>query len=146
MAGLIGKKVGMTQIFTDDGEAVGVTVVEAGPCPVVQVKTHERDGYRAIQLGYGRVKEKRITKPEAGHAARAGLDYVPATLAEFDVEEGEEYEPGQELTVEQFAAGERVKVSGRRSDTASAADGPPTAAPPSSGSPARSGPARTRPA
>jgi len=113
MAGLIGKKVGMTQIFTDDGEAVGVTVVEAGPCPVVQVKTHERDGYRAIQLGYGRVKEKRITKPEAGHAARAGLDYVPATLAEFDVEEGEEYEPGQELTVEQFAAGERVKVSGR---------------------------------
>lgn len=112
MAGLIGKKVGMTQIFTDDGEAVGVTVLEAGPCPVVQVKTPERDGYAAVQLGFGEVKESRVKKPEAGHAARAGLDHVPAELAEFDLEEGEEYEPGQELTVELFEPGQRVKVTG----------------------------------
>ncbi len=114
MPGLIGKKVGMTQIFTDDGEAVGVTVIEAGPCPVVQVKTPERDGYRAVQLGFGRVKEKRVKKPEAGHAARAGLDYVPAELAEFEQgEEDEAYEAGQELTVELFEEGQRVKVSGK---------------------------------
>lgn len=112
MAGLIGKKLGMTQIFTDEGEAVGVTVLEAGPCPVVQVKTPERDGYRAVQLGFGRVKEGRVKKPEAGHAARAGLDYVPAELAEFGAEGDEEYEPGQELTVEMFEVGDRVKVTG----------------------------------
>ncbi len=113
MAGLIGRKLGMTQIFTEDGEAVPVTVIEAGPCPVVQVKTEETDGYRAVQLGFGRVKENRVTKPEAGHAARAGLDYVPSELAEFEPEEGGEYEAGQQLTVEQFKPGQRVKVSGR---------------------------------
>lgn len=113
MPGLIGKKVGMTQIFTDDGEAVGVTVIEAGPCPVVQVRTDERDGYRAVQLGFGRVKETRVKKPEAGHAARAGLDYVPAELAEFDLGEDEEFEAGQEITVELFEPGQRVKVSGK---------------------------------
>jgi len=113
MSGLIGKKLGMTQIFTDDGEAVGVTVVEAGPCPVVQVKTADRDGYEAIQLGFGRVKESRVKKPEAGHAARAGLDYVPSRLAEFDPDEDVEYEPGEELTVEMFEVGERVRVTGR---------------------------------
>ena len=113
MAGLIGKKLGMTQIFTDDGEAVPVTVIEAGPCPVVQVKTEERDGYRALQLGFGRVKERRVKKPEAGHAARAGLDHVPSELAEFEPEEGSEYEPGQQLTVELFEPGQRVKVSGK---------------------------------
>lgn len=112
MSGLIGKKLGMTQIFTGDGEAVGVTVIEAGPCPVVQVKTPERDGYSAVQLGFGRVKESRVKSPEAGHAARAGLDYVPSELAEFAPEEGEEYEAGQEITVSIFEPGERVKVSG----------------------------------
>lgn len=113
MSGLIGKKLGMTQIFTDDGEAVAVTVIEAGPCPVVQVKTAEHDGYEAIQLGFGRVKESRVKKPEAGHAARAGLDYVPSELAEFAPEGDADYEPGQELTVEIFEVGERVKVTGR---------------------------------
>lgn len=112
MPGLIGKKLGMTQIFTDDGDAVGVTVIEAGPCPVVQVKTPETDGYHAVQLGFGRVKSKRVKKPEAGHAARAGLDYVPSELAEFEPGEGEEYEVGQELTVEIFEPGQRVKVGG----------------------------------
>ena len=67
MAGLIGKKLGMAQIFTEEGKAVGVTVLEVGPCPVVQVKTEEIDGYEAIQLGFGRRKDKRVKKPEAGN-------------------------------------------------------------------------------
>jgi len=115
MAALIGKKLGMTQVFTDDGEAVGVTVVEAGPCPVVQVKTVERDGYEALQLGFGEVKESRVKSPEAGHAARAGLDHVPKELAEFEPFEfgDEELEPGDEVTVEAFEEGERVKVTGK---------------------------------
>lgn len=113
MAGLIGKKIGMTQIFTEDGKALGVTVLEVGPCPVVQVKTTETDGYEAIQIGFGRRKERRAKKPAAGHAARAGLDYVPAILAEFTPEPGREYEAGEQLTVEMFEVGQRVKVSGR---------------------------------
>lgn len=104
----------MTQIFTEEGRAVGVTVLAAGPCPVVQVKTPERDGYAAVQLGFGRRKEKRVRRPQAGHAARGGLDYVPAVLAEFPREEDRDYEPGEELTVEIFEEGSRVKVSGRR--------------------------------
>ena len=113
MAGLIGRKIGMTQIFTDDGKAVGVTVLEVGPCPVVQVKTIETDGYEAIQLGFGRRKEKRAKMPTAGHAARAGLDYVPEILAEFLPDQGREYEAGEQLTVDIFEVGQRVKLSGR---------------------------------
>jgi large subunit ribosomal protein L3 len=113
MAGLIGRKIGMTQMFTDDGKAVGVTVLEVGPCPVVQVKTIETDGYEAIQLGFGRRKEKRAKMPTAGHAARAGLDYVPEILAEFLPEQGREYEAGEQLTVDIFEVGQRVKLSGR---------------------------------
>jgi large subunit ribosomal protein L3 len=112
MAGLIGKKLGMAQIFTEDGKAVGVTVLEVGPCPVVQVKTQETDGYEAVQLGFGRRKDSRARKPDAGHVARAGLDYVPAVLAEFEPEDGREYEPGEELTVELFEVGQKVKISG----------------------------------
>ena len=111
MPGLIGRKIGMTQIFDDDGRAVGVTVLEVGPCPVVQIKTADRDGYDAVQLGFGRVKERRARKPAAGHAARAGLDYVPRVLAEFD-SDGGEGELGQELTVDMFEVGSRVNVSG----------------------------------
>lgn len=113
MPGLIGRKLGMTQIFTEDGRAVPVTVLEAGPCAVVQVKTAERDGYAAVQLGFGRVKERRVKRPEAGHAARAGLDHVPAVLAEFEPEDGRAYEEGEELTVELFEPGTKVKVTGR---------------------------------
>jgi large subunit ribosomal protein L3 len=102
----------MTQIFTEDGKAVGCTVLEVGPCPVVQVKTSENDGYEAIQLGFGERRERRVTKPEAGHAARAGLDYAPSVLAEFELEEGLEYEAGQSLTVDLFEVGQRVKISG----------------------------------
>lgn len=113
MAGMIGKKVGMTQIFDADGKAVGVTVIEVGPCPVVQVKTSETDGYEAIQVGFGRRRDRRAKKPAAGHAARAGLDYVPEVLAEFAPEPEREYTAGEELTVEMFEVGQRVKISGR---------------------------------
>jgi large subunit ribosomal protein L3 len=113
MAGLIGKKVGMTQIFDADGKAVGVTVIEVGPCPIVQVKTSETDGYEAIQVGFGRRRDRRAKKPAAGHAARAGLDYVPEVLAEFAPEPEREYTPGEELTVAMFEVGQRVKISGR---------------------------------
>ena len=89
MLGLIGKKIGMTQLFAEDGSVVPVTAIEAGPCPIVQVKTEERDGYRAVQLGYGRKKEKRSRRPEVGHSASAGLDYVPAITREFRLGEDE---------------------------------------------------------
>jgi len=113
MAGMIGKKVGMTQIFDENGNAVGVTVLEVGPCPVVQIKTTETDGYEAVQLGFGRRREQRAKKPAAGHAARAGLEYVPEVLAEFELEGDREYTAGEELTVEMFEVGQRVKISGK---------------------------------
>jgi large subunit ribosomal protein L3 len=112
MSGLIGKKIGMTRIFQESGAAVSVTVVEAGPCPVVRVRTEDSDGYEAVQLGFGAQKEKRTSKAELGHAATVGLKAAPAILREFAVAEGEEFEPGQELTVELFEEGERVKVTG----------------------------------
>lgn len=113
MSGIIGKKVGMTRVFDDtSGAQVPVTVIEAGPCPVVQLKTEELDGYRAIQLGFGVRKAKHATKAAVGHAARAGLEAAPRVLREFKVAEGETFERGQNLTVEQFQPGDRVKVVG----------------------------------
>jgi large subunit ribosomal protein L3 len=112
MAGLIGKKIGMTRIFTEEGLAVPVTVVEAGPCPVVQVKTEETDGYRAIQLGFGAKKATRATKAEVGHAQKASVEAAPAVLREFAPEDGQDYELGQALTVELFQPGDEVKVTG----------------------------------
>ena len=112
MAGLIGKKIGMTRVFTEEGVAIPVTVVEAGPCPVVQVKTPETDGYDAIQLGFGAKKAKRAKKARLGHVAKAGLESAPAILREFSPADGEAYELGQELTVEVFEAGESVRVTG----------------------------------
>lgn len=112
MSGIIGRKLGMTQIFDEAGALVPVTVIEAGPCPVTQVKTPETDGYSAIQIGWGVRNDRRIVEAERGHAVRAGLDHVPAELAEFRVERPEDYELGQELTVEQFEVGARVKVTG----------------------------------
>jgi len=112
MAGIIGRKLGMTQIFGEGGAAVPVTVVEAGPCPVLQIKQAEADGYAALQLGFGAQRAKHATKAEAGHAAKAGLDFAPATLREFRVDSADGYEVGQQLTVDQFAAGDKVKVVG----------------------------------
>lgn len=103
----------MTRLFDgESGAQVPVTVIEAGPCPVVQVKTEERDGYQAVQLGFESRKPKHASRAEVGHAARAGLEAAPRLLREFQVPAGEAYEPGQELTVEQFNPGDRVKVIG----------------------------------
>lgn len=113
MPGIIGKKIGMTRIFDDEGVSVPVTVVEAGPCPVVQVKTDERDGYSAVQLGFGRKKEKRTPRPEAGHAKRVGLESAPAILREFKLAGQEAPEEGSEITVEFFTQGDKVKVTGK---------------------------------
>jgi large subunit ribosomal protein L3 len=112
MAGLIGKKIGMTRIFDENGAQVPVTVVEAGPCPVTQIKTAETDGYTAVQLGFGAQKAKRATRAEVGHSAKAGLEAAPRVVREISIEDGVEYELGQTLTVEQFEAGDRVKVTG----------------------------------
>lgn len=113
MPGLIGKKVGMTRIFDEEGTQVPVTVIEAGPCPVVGMRSDEQDGYQAIQLGYGQKKEKRASRAELGHVAEAGLEAAPRLLREFRIGDDEEYEVGQQLTVELFEAGDRVKVTGR---------------------------------
>jgi large subunit ribosomal protein L3 len=113
MPGLIGKKVGMTRIFDEEGVQVPVTVIEAGPCPVVGLRSQEQDGYQAVQLGYGAKKAKRASRAELGHAAVAGLEAAPRLMREFRTADGEEYELGQELTVEQFEAGDRIKVTGR---------------------------------
>ena len=112
---IVGKKIGMTQIFADDGRLVPVTVVEAGPCKVVQKKTVETDGYDAVQVGFDTYAEKRaeklVTKPLKGHFAKAG---VPATrvLRELRLDNAAELEVGSELTVAQFAEGELIDVTG----------------------------------
>lgn len=108
---IIGKKLGMTQIFSADGKVIPVTVVEAGPCPVVQVKTLERDGYAAVKLGFDEVAEKKLTKPEAGQFKKAGVP-CQKVLKEFRLEDTASYEVGQTLTVEVFAAGDKVDVVG----------------------------------
>lgn len=112
MAGIIGRKIGMTRIFDESGEQVPVTVVEAGPCPVTQIKTAETDGYLAVQLGFGAQKAKRAPKAEVGHAAKAGVEAAPRVLREIPLADGEAYELGQTLTVEQFEAGDKVKITG----------------------------------
>ena len=102
----------MTRVFTDEGRSVPVTVLEAGPCPVLQVKSEQSDGYSAVQVGFGAKKHKRTSKAEIGHASKAGLDAAPRLVREFPAGEGDAYEPGQELTVEMFEAGQRVRVTG----------------------------------
>ncbi len=111
MAALLGKKLGMTQVFAEDGRIERVSVVEAGPCHVTGIRTHERDGYEAVQLAFGGVKEKRLTKAELGHLKKAD---APALrhLAEFRDEAGE-LQVGETVTVEAFEPGDRVKVSGK---------------------------------
>jgi large subunit ribosomal protein L3 len=109
MAAILGKKIGMTQFFADDGHVERVTVIEAGPCPVTGVRTVERDGYEAVQLAYGAVSEKRITKAERGHLAKAGAPPL-RHLAEFRDEAGE-LQVGETVTVEAFEKGDKVKVA-----------------------------------
>ena len=110
MSGIIGRKLGMTQIFDESGAVVPVTVIEAGPCPVVQVRTEEKDGYAAVQLGFGARKDVRATRAEKGHASKAGLEAAPSVLKEFRFEEAPAV--GENVTVEGFERGERVKVTG----------------------------------
>jgi large subunit ribosomal protein L3 len=112
MAGIIGRKLGMTQIFSDAGAAVPVTVIEAGPCPVTQIRNPETDGYGSLQLGFEALKVTRAPKAEVGHALKAGLDYAPRLLKEFRVESVDGYEVGQELKVDQFQEGDRIRVTG----------------------------------
>src|ERR687886_2984023 len=110
MAALLGRKLGMTQVFAEDGRVERVTVVEAGPCHVTGIRTRERDGYEAVQLGFAEVKEKRLTKAERGHLAKA--DAPPLRrLAEFR-DEAAELQIGETVTVEVFEKGQTVKVSG----------------------------------
>lgn len=108
---IIGKKLGMSQIFTSDGKVVPVTVVEAGPCPVVQIKTKENDGYNAVQVGFGTVKETRVNKPQAGHFKKAGVA-AKRYLREFRFADCSSYTLGQELTCDIFAEGAKVDVTG----------------------------------
>lgn len=115
MAAILGKKLGMTQVFREDGTVVPVTVIEAGPCKVTAVREAERDGYSAVQLAYGEIAAEKLTKPELGHLKKAGA--APARhLVEFrDEDLGAEEGPkvGDDVTVAAFQPGQRVKVSGR---------------------------------
>ena len=110
MKGILGKKIGMTQIFTEHGEVIPVTVVEAGPVVVTQVKTTENDGYTAIQVGFQDAKEKSLNKPQKGHLAAANT--LKKHLKEFRVDSVEEYTVGQEIKADLFAAGELIDVTG----------------------------------
>ena len=108
---IIGKKVGMTQIFDESGKVIPVTVIEAGPCVVVQKKTIENDGYSAVQLGFGDVKESKLTKPELGHLKKAEVS-LKKHLKEFKLEKASEMNVGDELKADVFAAGDKVDVTG----------------------------------
>ena len=108
---IIGKKLGMTQIFAENGAVVPVTVIEAGPCVVTQKKTTETDGYEAIQVGYEDVSEKHVNKPAKGHFAKAGVS-AKKHLKEFRLEDTSAYNVGDVIAVDTFAAGEKVDVTG----------------------------------
>jgi large subunit ribosomal protein L3 len=110
MAAILGKKIGMTSIFREDGVHIPCTVVEAGPCPVVQVKTVENDGYAAVQIGFGEIKAKRVNKPINGHFKKAKAA-ATRFLREFK-NISVELKPGDTLTVEQFNKGDKVRVTG----------------------------------
>ena len=108
---IIGKKIGMTQIFNENGKLIPVTVVEAGPCVVVHKKTVDKDGYEAIQVGFEEIREKLANKPVKGHYAKAGVT-LRRVLKEFRLENAADYEVGQEIKADVFEAGEKVDVSG----------------------------------
>ncbi|AMD91842.1 50S ribosomal protein L3 [Desulfomicrobium orale] len=109
--GLVGRKIGMTRIFGADGSVIPVTVIQAGPCPVVDKKVEARDGYAALQVGFEEIPAHRLTKPEQGHQQKANCGFY-RMLKEFRLGSVEEYEVGQKLTVEMFAPGEKVRVTG----------------------------------
>lgn len=108
---IMGKKVGMTQIFNEQGKVIPVTVIEAGPCVVLQKKTVESDGYEAIQVGFGDIREKLVNKPKTGVFKKAGVN-VKRYIREFKLEDVSAYEVGAEIKADIFAAGDKVDVSG----------------------------------
>ena len=107
---ILATKVGMTQIFNDDGQLIPVTVLQAGPCTVTQVKTVENDGYEAVQVGFGDIREKLVNKPETGHFKKAGVD-VKRYVRELRVENAADYTIGQEITADIFAAGDHIDAT-----------------------------------
>jgi large subunit ribosomal protein L3 len=109
--GILGTKLGMTQVFDDIGRAIPVTIVQAGPCPVTQIKTKETDGYNAVQLAYGEVRAKNLSQPETGHLAKSGTGPL-RHLTECRVADTSGYELGQSITTEIFTAGQLVDVTG----------------------------------
>jgi large subunit ribosomal protein L3 len=111
MSGLLGKKIRMTQVFSESGRSIPVTVIDAGPCYVSQIKTKEEDGYRAIQVGYQELKEKHAKKPLVGHLKKADLKPLKH-LREFELSSNEELKVGDELKVDMFKEGEMVEISG----------------------------------
>lgn len=108
---IIGRKLGMTQIFSPDGKVIPVTVIEAGPCPVVQVKTVDRDGYSAVKLGFKKVSEKELNKPNLGQFKKVGIE-PHKYLKEFRLDNAETYEVGKVVNCDTFAEGERVDIVG----------------------------------
>jgi large subunit ribosomal protein L3 len=108
---LIGKKVGMTQIFDENGKVIPVTVIEAGPCTILQLKTDEKDGYSAVQLGFQEIKEQRLTKPELGHIKKAGA-IAKRHLKEFRIDDISTLSVGNELKADVFTEGDKVDVVG----------------------------------
>ncbi|MGB7084075.1 MAG: 50S ribosomal protein L3 [Phormidesmis sp.] len=109
--GILGTKLGMTQVFDEAGNAVPVTVIQAGPCVVTQIKTAQTDGYSSVQIGFGEVKEKALNKPKLGHLAKSGASPV-RHLREYRVEQVSEFEIGQALSANRFEAGQLIDVSG----------------------------------
>jgi large subunit ribosomal protein L3 len=112
ISSLLGKKLGMTQVYDAENVLVPVTVVEAGPCPVVQVKTVETDGYNAVQIGFSARKPRNATSPELGHAKKAGLDHAPRVLSEVRLTEAPTVKVGDVVTVASFKEGQLVDVIG----------------------------------
>jgi large subunit ribosomal protein L3 len=112
MNGLLARKVGMTQVYDDKGRVVPVTLFAAGPCTVAQVKTPEKDGYSAIQIGFGQRREKRVTRAVQGHLKKHGVKTLPRLLRELRVDDAAAYQPGQEITVTIFPVGTKVDVIG----------------------------------
>ncbi len=110
--GILGRKIGMTRVFAGDGSVVPVTVIKAGPCPITQIKATEKDGYDALQIAFEEAKAKHVTKPLQGHFAKAGAGLY-RNLKEIRLDAPANYEIGQNLTVDIFAIGDFVKVTGR---------------------------------
>lgn len=108
---IVGKKVGMSQVFNADGKVIPVTVVEAGPCPVIQKKTAEKDGYEAVQVAFGNINSKNVNKPVAGHFKKAGVEAM-RILKEFRFDNSSSYDIGQVIKADIFAEGDKVDVSG----------------------------------